>query len=80
MLSESENTEVLPPGPVAVAVIVSRGEAGWAGTNVKEAWPLRLVLTFISPIKVFPSSVPSRLLKNRMVKSQPIAVRPAVAT
>jgi hypothetical protein len=50
-----ENSEVLPPGPVAVAVIVCPASIAFVGEKVEFALPFELVLTVVCPLKTFPS-------------------------
>ncbi len=59
---------MLPPGPVAVAVIQSPRASGWLVSKEKETNPWWLVVTFFWPISFLPSSVPAGLEKNWTVK------------
>jgi hypothetical protein len=60
----AENSEVLPPGPVAVAVMFTPNATLLFGENLKEALPLPSVLTRTCLINFLPSSVPEGLEKN----------------
>ncbi len=53
-----ENSEVLPPGPVAVTVTRCPPGTACSGTKLKEALPCLLVSTFFCPRKVWPSPKP----------------------
>src|SRR5215204_2803747 len=51
---DAENSAVLPPGSVAVAVIVCPPATAGVRTKVKEEFPLALVVTLRWPMKVRP--------------------------
>ena len=57
----AENSEVLPPGPVAVAVRLTL--TLWAGEKGKVTFPLPSVVTLLCPINILPS-FPVGLEKN----------------
>src|SRR5215218_11244350 len=60
----AENSEVLPPGPVAVAVMFCPSRIAFFVEKVKETLPVPLVVTDLLPSRVLPSSVPDGLEKN----------------
>src|SRR5687768_7187019 len=62
-----ENSEVLPPGPVAVAVILLPAGTRTPSTRVKETSPFASVLTLFRPRYPVPA-LPKVLEKKRMVK------------
>src|SRR5215203_231880 len=60
----AENSEVLPPGPVAVAVMFCPSRIAFFVEKVKEMLPVPLVVTDLLPSRVLPSSVPEGLEKS----------------
>ena len=64
----AENSEVLPVGPVAVAVTVRPKPTFWVREKVKLTLPEASVVTDFCPMKVLPSSVPEVLEKKRTTK------------
>src|ERR671917_399873 len=64
----AENSEVLPPGLVAVAVMVRPKATFWAGEKAKVALPEASVVTDLRPMNFLPSSVPEGLEKNCTTK------------
>ena len=57
-----ENSEVLFPGSVAVAVMICPGATVTAKVGLKLALPAASVVTLIAPMKVWPSPNPEGLL------------------
>lgn len=64
-LRGAENSEVLPPGPVVVAVTFRLAGTARVGEKAKPVTPLALVVTIFWPINVLPSS-PDGSEKKRM--------------
>ena len=60
----AENSEVFPPGPVAVAVMFCPSLIVFVVEKVKEMLPVPPVETVLEPRRVLPSSVPEGLEKN----------------
>src|SRR5829696_4513263 len=64
----AENSEVLPPGPVAVAVMFCPSLIALVVEKLNETLPDPSVETLLEPSSVLPSSVPSGLEKNWTLK------------